>query len=113
MKVANCWVWSLNLRFLAQVTIRFDDGTVVSCQGNAINEYADELAIMPLEEADDLFLDEDHYHLHLGTFLQECSCVVVACPVRRNAEGLMKLGGLYSPVLLAGFSVCSDRGCRI
>lgn len=49
-----------------QVTIRFDDGTVVTCHGSAMEEYAEDVAIMPLDEADDLFLDEDHYHLHLG-----------------------------------------------
>ena len=49
-----------------QVTIRFDDGTVVTCQGSGMEEYADDIAIMPLDEGDDLFLDEDHYHLYLG-----------------------------------------------
>jgi hypothetical protein len=31
-----------------------------------MEEYADDIAIMPLDEGDDLFLDEDHYHLYLG-----------------------------------------------
>ena len=31
-----------------------------------MEEYAEDMAIMPLDKADDLFLDEDHYHLHLG-----------------------------------------------
>ena len=55
-----------------QVTIRFDDGTVVMCRGNEMDEHSEDISIMPLDETDDNFLDDDNYHLFLGVILWPC-----------------------------------------
>ena len=56
---------------VAQVTIAFEDGTVARFDGDAADEEMDEMeeggvSITPLDPVDDLFIDEDGYHLHLG-----------------------------------------------
>jgi len=51
------------------VVIAFDDGTVARFDGDAADEeLGDEggISIAPLDPADDLFIDEDNYHLRLG-----------------------------------------------
>ncbi len=49
--------------------IAFDDGTVARFDGDAADEeLGDEggISIAPLDPVDDLFIDEDNYHLRLG-----------------------------------------------
>lgn len=52
-----------------QVTIRFDDGTVVMFCGTGLDEQDEDISIAALDHADDLFLDDDNYHLFLGGLL--------------------------------------------
>lgn len=60
------------------MTIRFDDGTVVSYCGTGLDEQDEDISITALDHADDLFLDDDNYHLFLGGLLFACLCQISA-----------------------------------